>query len=70
MTIYSFGNSLNRPVVLVASMVLPSKETAEDELEESQALRYFIAIPVLFQIFCIIGTLFVVRYDSPMYLVS
>ena len=75
MTIYSFGISLNRPVVLVCSLILPDKKEEEDpssnlkELEESQAWRYFIAIPLVFQVFCILGTIFVVKYDSPMYLV-
>jgi MFS family permease len=67
--VYTFGVSLNRPVVVLGTMFIEkSKDPAV--LAASDSWRYFILLPATFSIFCIIGTLFIVRYDTPMYLVT
>ena len=39
-------------------------------LKDSDAWRYFIAIPAAFSVLTILGTLLIVRYDTPMFLIT
>lgn len=68
-TIYTFGVSLNRPAVMAGTLLLPHTDDVS-VLEQSDAWRYFIMLPAAFSIFCIFGTLFLIRYDTPMYLIT
>lgn len=68
-TIYTFGVSLNRPFVVLGTFFL-EKSKESTILSESDTWRYFVAMPAAFSFICIIGTLFIVRYDTPMFLVT
>jgi len=66
-TLYTFGISLNKPFVMMADLLIPSDKSV---FPTTNAWRYFILLPVAFGLFCLLGTLFVVRYDTPMYLIT
>lgn len=60
---------MNRPAVMAGTLLLPKTDDPL-VLEQSNAWRYFILLPASFSIFCIIGTLFIVRHDTPMFLIA
>jgi MFS family permease len=66
-TIYTFGISLNRPFLMMADFILPKNEA---DYKDTNTWRYFILVPAFFGACTIIGTLLVVRHDTPMYLIS
>jgi MFS family permease len=72
-TVYSFGISLNRPIVALIALTTLSgfdDKTEKDILRTTNAWRYFIGIPILFCFVFIIGMLVVVRHDTPMFLIT
>jgi len=66
-TIYTFGISLNRPFLMLADIFL---HTDQKDYAVTNNWRYFILVPAFFGALTIVGTLFVVRYDTPMFLIS
>jgi len=66
-TIYTFGISLNRPFLMMADYILPKDKS---EFNDTNTWRYFILVPAFFGACTIVGMLFVVRYDTPMFLIS
>lgn len=68
-TLYTFGVSMNRPFVVLGTFLL-EKSKDPSVLRESDSWREFILMPVIFSTICILGTLLVVRYETPMYLVT
>lgn len=72
-TVFSFGISLNRPLVtLMAYLTLSgiNSQAPRDVLLTTNAWRYFIGIPMSFSIIFIIGMLTFIRKDTPMFLIT
>lgn len=60
---------MNRPFVVMGTFLL-EKSKDQNVLIESDSWREFILMPVIFSTICILGTVFVVRFETPMYLVT
>jgi MFS family permease len=72
-TIYSFGISLGRPTVTLMSFLTLSginEETDKEILLTTNAWRYFIMIPMSFCIIFILGMIFIIKNDTPMFLIT
>lgn len=67
-TLYSFGVSLARPLLALTSQILPT--TVVTSHPDPYSWRIFLAIPMIFSLVFLLGMLFVVRSETPTYLVN
>lgn len=67
-TLYSFGVSLARPLLALTSLILPTTEVKSHS--DTYSWRIFLGIPIIFSFLFLFGMLFVVRSETPTYLVS
>jgi MFS family permease len=67
---YSCGISFSRAIVLVGVAILPDSSAPVEVLETTQTWRVFLLIPALFCLYCLVGLLFVIRYNTPTYLIN
>lgn len=72
-TIYSFGISLHRPTTtLISTLIIPdfTDKTPVEELLNTNSWRWFIGIPMTFCVVFLLGMFTLIRYDTPMFLIS
>lgn len=75
---YSCGIAFSRAVVLLGLTFIPKVPTAEEmmdpaviqELAQTQTWRWFILLPAIFSVYCFIITQFVIRFNTPMFLIN
>lgn len=68
--VYSFALNVGALIATFTAVILPKDDAGEEVLAANQSWRYIYGLPIVFYIFLILGFLFVVKTDTPKYLLQ
>jgi MFS family permease len=66
---YSCGLAFGKTFVLVGVSFLPPEDASVEVLRETQTWRYFILLPTVLCLYCLLAVFLVIRSNPPMFLI-
>lgn len=66
--IFSLSLNIGTLIATFSAVILPEDSSPHDVLAANQTWRYIYGLPIVFYIFIIVGMIFIVKTDTPKYL--